>query len=286
MAAELDISNGHAARMRYSRFKQQMEGTATVTKNVKPKKANGKIESGKSVKQSVKGKSINEKSKSSCNSNTKAINNSKGDGSLMDGNIKKRPAPDDFIKQETQMKLEPVPSIESDQINDLMFDPFTNAMTFCTPADGVLTTNQTLPYMVLPELQPQPQQFFDPYADLTQPLALEGIMAFDLPFDAQNFSELPSSEPFGPTFTDPSEWDQMDFCFSGCCPPPYPPTPALFPDYATNQSENSIYPTPPEPWTQETPFQAPAQNQWVPIKSEAGDEISTDDILVKVEADA
>ncbi|KAG9240338.1 hypothetical protein BJ878DRAFT_389608, partial [Calycina marina] len=28
----LEITNGHAARMRYSRFKKQMEGTAGVTK--------------------------------------------------------------------------------------------------------------------------------------------------------------------------------------------------------------------------------------------------------------
>lgn len=43
MATELDISNGHAARMRYSRFKQQMEGlsltTPTVSKVGRPKKA-------------------------------------------------------------------------------------------------------------------------------------------------------------------------------------------------------------------------------------------------------
>ncbi|KAI4121661.1 MAG: hypothetical protein LQ338_006239 [Usnochroma carphineum] len=35
VATELEITNGHAARMRYSRFKQQMEGTATTTRKSK-----------------------------------------------------------------------------------------------------------------------------------------------------------------------------------------------------------------------------------------------------------
>lgn len=44
MAGSLDITNGHAARMRFSRFKQQMEGIPTQTRKTKvstprPKKA-------------------------------------------------------------------------------------------------------------------------------------------------------------------------------------------------------------------------------------------------------
>lgn len=38
MASQLEISNGHAARMRFSRFKQQMEGTTSTPRASKPKK--------------------------------------------------------------------------------------------------------------------------------------------------------------------------------------------------------------------------------------------------------
>lgn len=44
VAASLDITNGHAARMRYSRFKQQMEGLASQSKAPKPTGKKGKQE--------------------------------------------------------------------------------------------------------------------------------------------------------------------------------------------------------------------------------------------------
>ncbi|GAD97997.1 predicted protein [Paecilomyces variotii No. 5] len=42
VASQLEISNGHAARMRYSRFKQHMEGVPTNPRNPRPKKAPSK----------------------------------------------------------------------------------------------------------------------------------------------------------------------------------------------------------------------------------------------------
>ncbi|KAE8152425.1 hypothetical protein BDV25DRAFT_137874 [Aspergillus avenaceus] len=38
VAAQLEISNGHAARMRYSRFRQQMEGTTSTPRGPRPRK--------------------------------------------------------------------------------------------------------------------------------------------------------------------------------------------------------------------------------------------------------
>lgn len=38
MASQLEITNGHAARMRFSRFKQHMEGTTTTPRTQRPKK--------------------------------------------------------------------------------------------------------------------------------------------------------------------------------------------------------------------------------------------------------
>lgn len=42
MASQLEISNGHAARMRYSRFRQQMEGIASTPRSSRPRKTSSK----------------------------------------------------------------------------------------------------------------------------------------------------------------------------------------------------------------------------------------------------
>ncbi|PYH77539.1 hypothetical protein BO82DRAFT_245996, partial [Aspergillus uvarum CBS 121591] len=42
VATDLEISNGHAARMRYSRFRQQMEGNVPSTRAPRAKKDNPK----------------------------------------------------------------------------------------------------------------------------------------------------------------------------------------------------------------------------------------------------
>ncbi|KAK2766232.1 hypothetical protein FQN54_007748 [Arachnomyces sp. PD_36] len=39
VASQLEITNGHAARMRFSRFKQHMEGTTTTPRTPRPKKS-------------------------------------------------------------------------------------------------------------------------------------------------------------------------------------------------------------------------------------------------------
>lgn len=54
MASELDITNGHAARMRFSRFKQQMEGV--VPQQRKPRETKKKEKPENSTKQSKKRK--------------------------------------------------------------------------------------------------------------------------------------------------------------------------------------------------------------------------------------
>jgi hypothetical protein len=52
VASQLEISNGHAARMRFSRFRQHMEGTQTTPRNSRPKKngSNSKSEKGCGIK--------------------------------------------------------------------------------------------------------------------------------------------------------------------------------------------------------------------------------------------
>ncbi|PGH33817.1 hypothetical protein GX50_03386 [[Emmonsia] crescens] len=49
VASQLDISNGHAARMRFSRFRQHMEGVTTTHRTPRPKKP--KVDKARSKKQ-------------------------------------------------------------------------------------------------------------------------------------------------------------------------------------------------------------------------------------------
>ncbi|KAL1968683.1 hypothetical protein VTN77DRAFT_1509 [Rasamsonia byssochlamydoides] len=74
VASQLEISNGHAARMRFSRFRQHMEGIPTVPRTSRPKKPT-KPESSK----------LGKLGKANLSTDT---------------NPRKRPAPAEFIKEE------------------------------------------------------------------------------------------------------------------------------------------------------------------------------------------
>ncbi|KAH0841585.1 hypothetical protein AYO21_01180 [Fonsecaea monophora] len=58
VAGSLGISNGHAARMRYSRMKSQFEGTSNQVKPPKPKKDNSNTTDNKSSKTKAKNKRL------------------------------------------------------------------------------------------------------------------------------------------------------------------------------------------------------------------------------------
>ncbi|EED21663.1 conserved hypothetical protein [Talaromyces stipitatus ATCC 10500] len=307
VATELEISNGHAARMRYSRFKQQMEGlTTTASKPAKPKKANGKPEYGKTTKQSTKGKSIYDKGKSFDKASGYESANYEN-SYTSDSTFKKRSAPDEFMKQESKMNYGVMGVEKMNSFTPVIYDPFANAASYWTPSGGPILSSDpaTFPYMTMPDLHQQQQQFrVDPYANLylapMPPLhSGEDVnMAFNPGWAPQIFDHMfNNNEQFGqghpkaaapPTVTtaaNPPEWnDQMDFCFSGCCqrPPPYPSPPSLSPDVPpTDQSGDTLMSAQPEPWVP-----PPQQNQWVAIKPEPGEEGGSDDIFVKVEADA
>lgn len=51
----MEISNGHAARMRYSRFRQQMEGTTSTPRGSRPRKNISKCDKGGNPKGGLKG---------------------------------------------------------------------------------------------------------------------------------------------------------------------------------------------------------------------------------------
>ncbi|KAL1984475.1 hypothetical protein VTN96DRAFT_9074 [Rasamsonia emersonii] len=111
VASQLDISNGHAARMRFSRFRQHMEGIPTVPRAQRPKKP---------TKESSKlGKFA------------------KGDLSEKE-NPKKRPAPD-FIKEEQrEPSLQMSPLVKREPGPDPMLSTLPTAMSpsGLVPASG------------------------------------------------------------------------------------------------------------------------------------------------------
>lgn len=291
VATELEISNGHAARMRYSRFKQQMEGTTTIPKttNTKPKKSNGKTDSSKGTTgKSTKGKSACDKG-GKISVNTSGSCKTKNDG-LRDGNTRKRSAPHDFMKQET-MSYGMMSSIEREQqqMNDsnMMLDPSASGLSYFAPSNGMAFGSDTsFPYMQMQPPFQQQQQSYDYSSNfLQQP---EDTTMFNPAFVPDIYDAF-NSDPFVGHQTGPPSWDQdqMEFCFSGCCqpPPPHPQTPFLHQRHSLDCSELPLF-CQSQPWTPEPFCQPQPQNLWVPIKSEPGSEENSDDILVKVEADA
>lgn len=302
--------------MRYSRFRQQMEGstTTTVPKTTKPKKANSKTDMGKTTKQSSKGKNPYDKSKD--------FNDSKcGSGGYgSEGSLKKRPAPDDFMKQDIKTSGGNYGVMGTEQMNTfapVTYDPFASAASYWTPSAGTIlsTDTSTFPYMMpMPDLHQQQQFPVDPFANMClgpmpQMQNVEDMnMSLNQGWGPQFYDQMFSNDHFNqknanPTAaqltatataarkvtdapTNPQEWNnQVDFCFSGCCqqPPPYPNTPSLYPDVptTTDHLRDSLLSAPVEPWVP-----PPPQNQWVAIKPEPGEDGNVDDIFVKVESGA
>lgn len=293
-----------------------MEGTTTTTvpKTAKPKKSNGKTDSGKTTKQSSKGKNPYDKSKNFDDGKC-------GGGSYgLEGSLKKRPAPDDFMKQDN--KIGGYGVMATEQMNNfapVMFDPFANAASYWTPSAGTIlsTDSSTFPYMMpMPDLQHHQQQqqqlSVDPFANMyLGPMAQQqtgedmnmllnqgwGPQSYDQMFSNDQLSQnhansaaqltaITSATPNAATAsTNPPEWNnQMDFCFSGCCqpPPPYPSTPSIYREVPpTDRPGDPLMSAPAEPWVP-----PPPQNQWVAIKPEPGEDGNVDDIFVKVESDA
>lgn len=293
VATELDISNGHAARMRYSRFKQQMESTITAPKSVKPKKSNGRTDSGKAsaaAKSTTKGKYASDKSgKGSANTCSGGKAGNSKSGGTGDGNTKKRSAPDDFTKQET-VNHGAIPSIESNNpMTDCnsMSDPFASGMPYFVPPNGsAFNCDTAFPFMPMQPPFPSQHQLSDPSTNFS--LAPEDPMcnpAF-APDGYDAFDNFNNNDNFPGHHTDFSGWNnQTEFCFSGCCQPHNPPTPRLFPNFPLEDADfPSLGESEPLVLESSCHTQQP-QKLWVPIKSEPGCEDNSDDILVKVEAE-
>lgn len=153
VASQLDISNGHAARMRFSRFRQHMEGITTVPRAARPKKP--------STKESSK----------------------LGKFAKGEERPKKRPASSDFIKEEPpepslQMSSPPV---KREPGPDPMLSTLPTAMSpsGLVPASGnsLSTAPPSPPYPLLTvapadlalNQQQQQHQHYQPFPDYSQP---------------------------------------------------------------------------------------------------------------------
>ncbi|KAH8698331.1 hypothetical protein BGW36DRAFT_357870 [Talaromyces proteolyticus] len=276
VATDLEISNGHAARMRYSRFRQQMEGTISVSRNPKPKKATGRADSGKGdirkgAKPSKAGDSSDKKKRFGMHSNNKSIGNTKRVAD-MEKNPKKRLAPDDFVKLEAVdfnsfMRREPAADFRA---NPYQY-PMTNIMT---PNRMMPASNNSLLFA--------PMQYPISQSPSTMAMNTDNTMVNQSPFPGS--SQIYNTEAIGNT----PNWNQStDFCFSGCCQPCYPSTPTMYPTYpatySTSSSSTQFQPQQTQP-LEVQPLVPRPQNIWVPVKQDDGYGGASDDVLVKVEA--
>lgn len=115
VAGSLEITNGHAARMRYSRFKQHMEGATTQTRAPKSGKKEKEGKEGKGVKEGKEGKASLKKGKK--RAFEEEANDQKGapvyvkseNGSSGAGPVMKRENGDVRIKNEPNTERTPTP---------------------------------------------------------------------------------------------------------------------------------------------------------------------------------
>ncbi|CRG89782.1 hypothetical protein PISL3812_06821 [Talaromyces islandicus] len=284
VATELEISNGHAARMRYSRFKQQMEGTVSVPRAAKqqPKKGVGKGDMAKGAKLG--------KEKAA------TISSGKGGESFVVSS-KKRRASDQMVKQEMADSNPPVMRRQqmAESSSSSSFPPI--------PAKRMMAPNG----MMLPvssinnsnsSSNSTPFQYAVPLHSPGQMTVSPDEMMMMMMNHQYNYQQ-PSSHPHyvydsinnADYTTDPfaqDSWNHHEYCFSGCCnPPPYPSSPNMYPSYQATLPTLSTSSTPFSSQQQQQPQIHPQllqpQNVWVPVKQEGGGEGVSDELLVKVE---
>jgi len=300
VADELDISNGHAARMRYSRFKQQMEGIGPLSRTAKPKKsAAGKGESSKgnrssSSSSSTKSSKAGVSSSSSSSSRTGTDNTERM--TPPPAYSRKRKASEELIDREPADPISPAANRVTMQSSMLpgYFQsrqhglPGTGSMSMAS--NGLMSAAHDLPE----DLCAAPMDY-TPYLTTPYALPLESPSQLAMNSDRVSYTAVNSqsygygsghTENVNPASSLPQQ--QHGFCFSGCCQQPmYPLIPSLYPGY---QASSSVPPSTPLagpvanvqylPQAIHPQLQLPqSQDLWVPIREE-----DSDDVLVKIES--
>ncbi|QKX62419.1 uncharacterized protein TRUGW13939_09580 [Talaromyces rugulosus] len=261
VATELEISNGHAARMRYSRFKQQMEGTVYVPKTTKLKNTatakgdTAKGNSGKSVKLGKGGCGTLDKEKKFGGNTT--ISSGKGGMEAPPAYSQKRKASQEVLKHETagsnKRGLTESPLLSTSSLPRALSTPY--ALPLRSPTQLSMNGDD----MVMSQ---QPHHYHHPYGHANPE------------YTTDSFARPQQS------------WHHPEHCFSGCCqPPPYPPTPSMYPSYpaASTVSTPSISALFPSQQNIHPQLLQQSQDIWVPVKQEDGEEGESDELFIKVE---
>ena len=141
MSTELGITNGHAARMRYSRFKQQMEGNAPVRRARNP-----------NSKRAPRNKRPKDEDK-------KTPQTVKSEESLSMGDQIQGSSPSvaSFeASQESQVPTIPETAVKSEPREDHLSHPVSPEVPLAVPAASYSHPDMPLPIMTLPS---QAQQY-------------------------------------------------------------------------------------------------------------------------------
>ena len=126
VASQLEISNGHAARMRFSRFKQQMEGITSTPRAAKPKKTT-KTGSDKGASKPGLEKGVISPPPAP------PVKQETGTGteSAYD------PGQSPYIKMEAETYLQRIPTLEDESVSSTLYtrplQPFRSQQQFYTP---------------------------------------------------------------------------------------------------------------------------------------------------------
>jgi hypothetical protein len=306
VATELEISNGHAARMRYSRFKQQMEGTVSVSRTAKPKKTatKGDTVKGDSGKGAKLGKGGGALDKEKRFGSSTTLSSGKGGNASMEAPpaySRKRRASEEGVKNEATdsntrgQQMTESPMLSTSSLPHAMST--NNRMApngMMTPFPNANSSNSTS----FPSTAPYPLPLRSP----TQ-LAMnaDNMMSHQPSYfgtTANPHHHHYHYHPYGNTnpdyTTDPfarpqQSWHHPEYCFSGCCqPPPYPTTPNMYPSYpatttVSTPSTSALFPSQQQQQNIHPQLLQQSQNVWVPIKQGDGEEGVSDELLVKIE---
>ncbi|RJE19931.1 hypothetical protein PHISCL_07734 [Aspergillus sclerotialis] len=250
IATDLQISNGHAARMRFSRFKQQMEGTTAVPRGPRQKKNVNKVEK----------------------ANTKVVPRDHSQ------------SPKPMVKQENGVRVKQEPGIPAGQGHSMFGNHQPNMFVKQEPGMSVgqgqsIFDNQGSSMFVKrePAAANLAQSPVKNDAYMQQPLNLADIPhVSEVTMPAHS---APMSEAMMPGQSTPLSQAMIP---AQSTPPylsPYPPMTGA-PLDMTMPSPYTVLPSPPQ---LEFPWSTNPHHVWEPVNMGQDDEGNSDDVLVKVE---
>ncbi|KAK2746197.1 hypothetical protein FQN57_003319 [Myotisia sp. PD_48] len=181
VASQLEITNGHAARMRFSRFKQHMEGSSTASRTARPKKP--KADKAKSKKAMIEGLSPAAPVPAPALTSTSTLTS--GPASLANnpsGNFIPTPNSEfsPLIKQETNINPEFAPLIKQETGISPEFPPMIKQEANIKPEPGFDISLYPYPDLsMLPDLnEPQFDPVQNPFYDLTTVAPADLMLAY------------------------------------------------------------------------------------------------------------